>query len=87
MRLNSNALRTIDKDVSDWNSVTQPGIYSGNGNAKNSPIPGDTVWIDAIVLSSNQNINFLNILAVSSTGVLLCRREYNGIWTDWITIK
>lgn len=85
--LNSKALRTINTDVADWNNISCPGVYSGRGSAGNSPIPGSTTWIDAIILSSNGNDSFLNLLAVSSTGVLLCRRMTKNIWGDWIIIK
>lgn len=86
-QLNSNALRAISNDVNDWNNISQQGIYSGNGNAVNSPISGATVWIDAIVMASNGNTSFLNLLAVSTTGVLLCRRMSKGAWENWNIIK
>lgn len=86
-QLNSKALRAINNEVNDWNSISQQGIYSGNGNAVNSPITGAAVWIDAIVMASNGNISYLNLLAVSTTGVLLCRRMSNGTWENWNIIK
>jgi len=86
-QLNSKALRAINNEVNDWNSISQQGIYSGNGNAVNSPITGATVWIDAIVMASNGNISYLNLLAVSTTGILLCRRMSKGIWENWNIIK
>lgn len=85
--LNSKALRAINNEVNDWNSISQQGIYSGNGNAVNSPITGATVWIDAIVMASNGNISYLNLLAVSTTGVLFCRRMSKGAWENWNIIK
>ncbi len=85
--LNSKALRAINNEVNDWNSISQQGIYSGNGNAVNSPITGAAVWIDAIVMASNGNISYLNLLAVSTTGVLLCRRMSKGTWENWNIIK
>ena len=86
-QLNSKALIAINNEVNDWNSITQQGIYSGNGNTVNSPITGAAVWIDAIVMASNGNISYLNLLAVSTTGVLLCRRMSNGTWENWNIIK
>lgn len=85
--LNSKALRAINNEVNDWNSISQQGIYSGNGNAVNSPITGAAVWIDAIVMASNGNISYLNLLAVSTTGILLCRRMSKGTWENWNIIK
>ncbi len=85
--LNSKALIAINNDVNDWNSISQQGIYSGNGNAVNSPITGANIWIDAIVMASNGNISYLNLLAVSTTGVLLCRRMSKGAWENWNIIK
>ena len=86
-QLNSKALIAINNEVNDWNSISQQGIYSGNGNTVNSPITGAAVWIDAIVMASNGNISYLNLLAVSTTGVLLCRRMSNGTWENWNIIK
>jgi hypothetical protein len=86
-QLNSKALRAINNEVNDWNSISQQGIYSGNGNAVNSPITGAAVWIDAIVMASNGNISYLNLLAVSTTGILLCRRMSKGTWENWNIIK
>ena len=85
--LNSKALRSIDNAVSDWNAITKTGIYSGTGTAKNAPIDSGSVWIDAIVLASNGNTNFLNLFAFSTTGVLFCRRMDNNVWSRWIQIK
>lgn len=86
-QLNSKALRAINNEVNDWNSISQQGIYSGNGNAVNSPITGAAVWIDAIVMASNGNISYLNLLAVSTTGILLCRRMSKGTWENWNIIN
>ena len=86
-QLNSKALRAINNEVNDWNSISQQGIYSGNGNTVNSPITGAAVWIDAIVMASNGNISYLNLLAVSTTGILLCRRMSKGTWENWNIIK
>ena len=86
-KLNSKALIAINNDVNDWNSISQQGIYSGNGNTVNSPITGANIWIDAIVMASNGNISYLNLLAVSTTGVLLCRRMSKGAWENWNIIK
>lgn len=86
-KLNSKALIAINNEVNDWNSISQQGIYSGNGNAVNSPITGAAVWIDAIVMASNGNISYLNLLAISTTGVLLCRRMSKGTWENWNIIK
>lgn len=85
--LNSKALRSIDNAVSDWNAITKTGIYSGTGAAKNAPIDSGSVWIDAIVLASNGNPNFLNLFAFSTTGVLFCRRMGNNVWNNWTSIK
>lgn len=87
LKQNSKALRAINNEVNDWNSISQQGIYSGNGNAVNAPITGATDWIDAIVMASNGNISYLNLLAISTTGILLCRRMSNGIWGNWNIIK
>ncbi len=87
LKQNSKALRAINNEVNDWNSISQQGIYSGNGNAVNSPITGAAVWIDAIVMASNGNISYLNLLAVSTTGILLCRRMSKGTWENWNIIK
>ena len=86
-QLNSKALIAINNEVNDWNSISQQGIYSGNGNAVNSPITGAAVWIDAIVMASNGNISYLNLLAVSTTGILFCRRMSKGTWENWNIIK
>ena len=85
--LNSNSLRPVDKAVSDWDAITKTGVYSGTGTAKNAPIDSDSVWIDAIVLASNGNPNFLNLFAFSTIGVLFCRRMDNNVWSKWIQIK
>lgn len=85
--LNSKALIAINNNVNDWNSISQQGIYFGSGNAVNSPITGASVWIDAIVMASNGNISYLNLLAVSTTGILLCRRMSKGTWENWNIIN
>lgn len=87
LKQNSKALRSIDNAVFDWNAITKTGIYSGTGTAKNAPIDSGSVWIDAIVLASNGNPNFLNLFAFSTTGVLFCRRMDNNVWSRWIQIK
>ena len=86
-QLNSNSFRTINVNVTDWNNIKQIGIYSGNGDSLNSPLSGNSIWIDAIVLASNGNPDFLNLFAFSSTSALLCRRMSKGIWENWNTIK
>lgn len=81
------SLRTINNNISDWDSVTKVGVYSGLGTAKNSPINSSGVWVDAIVLATNGNSDFLNLIAFSTRGELFCRRMDNKVWNNWIQIK
>ena len=81
------SLRTINNNISDWDSVTKVGVYSGLGTAKNSPRNSSGVWVDAIVLATNGNSDFLNLIAFSTRGELFCRRMDNKVWNNWIQIK
>lgn len=71
-------------DVTDWNDIAVPGIYSGNGElAKNSPVKSG--WLNAIALASNGNNQYMNIIAYIETGVYI-RQSADGIWGEWCKI-
>lgn len=83
--LNSNSLRIVNTNVLDWNAIVEIGIYSGN-NAQNAPINHNDRWINAIVLASNGNPNFLSLFAFSASKMFL-RQMDNTIWNEWVQIK
>lgn len=85
MRLNSKSLRIVNTNVLDWNAIVEIGIYSGN-NAQNAPINNNDGWINAIVLASNGNPNFLSLFAFSASKMFL-RQMDNTIWNEWVQIK
>lgn len=83
--LNSNSLRIVNTNVLDWNAIVEIGIYSGN-DAQNAPINHNDGWINAIVLASNGNPNFLSLFAFSASKMFL-RQMDNTIWNEWVQIK
>lgn len=83
--LNSKSLRIVNTNVLDWNAIVEIGIYSGN-NAQNAPINNNDRWINAIVLASNGNPNFLSLFAFSTSKMFL-RQMDNTIWNEWVQIK
>lgn len=83
--LNSNSLRIVNTNVLDWNAIVEIGIYSGN-DAQNAPINHNDGWINAIVLASNGNPNFLSLFAFSASKMFL-RQMNNTIWNEWVQIK
>lgn len=83
--LNSKSLRIVNTNVLDWNAIVEIGIYSGN-NAQNAPINNNDRWINAIVLASNGNPNFLSLFAFSTSEMFL-RQMDNTIWNEWVQIK
>lgn len=83
--LNSKSLRIVNTNVLDWNAIVEIGIYSGN-NAQNAPINNNDGWINAIVLASNGNPNFLSLFAFSASKMFL-RQMDNTIWNEWVQIK
>lgn len=83
--LNSNSLRIVNTNVLDWNVIVEIGIYSGN-DAQNAPINHNGGWINAIVLASNGNPNFLSLFAFSASKMFL-RQMDNAIWNEWVQIK
>lgn len=83
--LNSNSLRIVNTNVLDWNAIVEIGIYSGN-DAQNAPINHNDMWINAIVLASNGNPNFLSLFAFSASKMFL-RQMDNTIWNEWVQIK
>ena len=84
--LYSKTLRQVDDNVEDWNNIASPGIYSGNGStSKNTPIEVP-IWINAFVVPSNGNVNFLTAYAITEKGIFF-RSMKDGIWEAWIQIK
>ena len=65
----------------DWNDIEDPGIYSGNGEvAKNAP--NKLGWLNAIVLASNANSQYMTIIAWIETD-LYTRESNRGVWNEW----
>lgn len=81
IRLNSNGLFAQDYNVTNWNDIAVPGIYSGNGEiAKNAP--NKLGWLNAIALASNGNNKYMNIIAWIETD-LYTRGSNGGVWGEW----
>lgn len=72
----------VNRNVSDWDDITQIGWYSGN-YAANAPTTG---WLNVMVLASNANPNYLVAVAFSfgvSSGSIYGRVRNEGTWRDW----
>ena len=83
--LNSKSFYMVNSGVTDWDDVNCKGIYSGR-NAKNSPDYSNDLWINSIVLASNNNNLFLYIIAFYSSHIAIRTME-SGKYGSWVVIK
>lgn len=67
----------------DWNSISKSGVYSGV-NAKNSPADSNGAWVNAIVVQTNAQKNFLAVIAFDcGSNKIWLRNMINGNWLEW----
>lgn len=70
-------------NLTDWNSISAPGIYSGNGSdAKNSPSYSEGIWINAIAFASNGNKNYITIIAFYGLHISV-KTKAKETWSGW----
>ena len=70
-------------NLTDWNSISAPGIYSGNGSdAKNSPSYSKGIWINAIAFASNGNKNYITIIAFYGLHISV-KTKAKETWSGW----
>ena len=70
-------------NLTDWNSISAPGIYSGNGSdAKNSPSYSEGMWINAIAFASNGNKNYITIIAFYGLHISV-KTKAKETWSGW----
>jgi hypothetical protein len=76
-------LYLVNFNVSDWDSISTPGWYSGK-TTKNSP-DGGNKWLQALLLLTNNNAKYLFVVAFSEAHIYI-RTMNNGTWNSWTTI-
>lgn len=83
-QLNSESFNNgYNLNLTDWNSISAPGIYSGNGSyAKNSPSYSEGIWINAIAFASNGNKNYITIIAFYGLHISV-RTKAMETWSRW----
>lgn len=83
-QLNSESFNNgYNLNLTDWNSISAPGIYSGNGSdAKNSPSYSEGIWINAIAFASNGNKNYITIIAFYGLHISV-KTKANETWSGW----
>jgi len=83
-KLNSESFNNgYNLNLTDWNSISAPGIYSGNGSdAKNSPSYSEGIWINAIAFASNGNKNYITIIAFYGLHISV-KTKAKETWSGW----
>lgn len=83
-KLNSESFNNgYNLNLTDWNSISAPGIYSGNGSdAKNSPSYSEGIWINAIAFASNGNKNYITIIAFYELHISV-KTKAKETWSGW----
>lgn len=83
-QLNSESFNNgYNLNLTDWNSISAPGIYSGNGSdAKNSPSYSEGIWINAIAFASNGNKNYITIIAFYGLHISV-KTKAKETWSGW----
>ena len=84
----SSPLYLINNSVTDWNSLSTPGWYTGH-SASNSHSDFSTGWVQALSLPRNNNQNYMHVIAFDAdTNKIFCRTgTAGGSWNSWDPIK